>query len=207
MQSSILIFEFIILYASLVIHEVSHGLMAYKLGDPTAKIAGRLTLNPIKHLDLFGSIILPLTLLLFKSPFIIGYAKPVPFNPLNFKNIKRDTCLVALAGPLANILLGLLFIFLTWIMYFAKLLPSHLVLYKLFIIIIQLNFLWGFFNLLGPFPPFDGSHLVMNLLPDRFNEFKFFLLRNGLLLSLIYLFLFTLFIPPINFLIVHLLPM
>jgi len=197
MKELILIFQFLVLYSALVVHEVCHGLMAYRLGDPTAKAAGRLSFNPLKHIDPFGSVILPLLLLLFRSPFIVGYAKPVPFNPANFRNIKRDTCLVALAGPLANIFLGLIFILLTWLFYFVKLISPYSPLFTLFLLIIRLNFIWGFFNLLGPFPPFDGSHLVINLLSDRFNDLKLFLLRNGLILSVIYIFFyFPIIYPP-----------
>lgn len=92
---------------ALVFHEVAHGFVAYKLGDPTAKNMGRLSLNPLKHLDIFGTVILPLILLLANMP-IVGYAKPVPYNPRYFKNLKKGDLLVGLAGPLANLILALL---------------------------------------------------------------------------------------------------
>ena len=97
----------IILLFSVVIHEVSHGVIADRLGDPTARYAGRLTLNPIPHIDLFGSILLPLFLLLVQSPILFGAAKPVPVNFMNLRRPKRDMALVSLAGPASNFILAL----------------------------------------------------------------------------------------------------
>ena len=94
---------------SVIIHEISHGLMAQSMGDTTARDAGRLTLNPIKHLDLFGSILLPLMLIVIRSPFLFGYAKPVPYNPLNLSDQKYGPAKVAIAGPLSNFILAILF--------------------------------------------------------------------------------------------------
>ena len=92
---------------ALVLHEVAHGFAAYKLGDPTAKAAGRLSLNPLKHLDWFGTVALPLFLMFFRMP-VIGYAKPVPYNPSYFKDPRKGDLIVGLAGPLANLLMALL---------------------------------------------------------------------------------------------------
>src|SRR3990167_10917201 len=103
------IFELFVLLYSVVIHEVSHGLAANAMGDTTAKDLGRLSLNPIKHLDMFGSIILPLALKLLGSPFVVGYAKPVPYNPNNLDDRRYGPAKVALAGPLSNIALAVLF--------------------------------------------------------------------------------------------------
>src|SRR5574343_1207888 len=100
---------FLILLFSVIIHELAHGYVAYSLGDPTAKYEGRLTMNPLKHLDPFGSVILPLLLILSQSSFIIGWAKPVPYNPYNLKNQKWGDAIVALAGPLSNICVALFF--------------------------------------------------------------------------------------------------
>ena len=94
---------------SVIIHEISHGLMAQSMGDTTARDAGRLSLNPIKHLDLFGSILLPLMLLAIRSPFLFGYAKPVPYNPLNLSDQRYGQAKVAMAGPLSNFILAILF--------------------------------------------------------------------------------------------------
>src|SRR4030043_69533 len=109
MDPIILIIQIAVLLMSVVIHEVSHGLMANHLGDSTAKYAGRLTLNPIKHLDLWGSLIIPLSLLIIGSPILFGYAKPVPYNPFNLKNKKWGPAMVAAAGPGSNLIIALLF--------------------------------------------------------------------------------------------------
>lgn len=191
---SIKIFQLIVLYASMVIHEVSHGMAAYKLGDPTAKLAGRLSFNPLKHIDPFGTVILPLFLILFQSPFVICYAKPVPFDSNNFRNIKKGIMLTGLAGPLSNIGLAVIFGLLIRLLSFFGLLSSSLLLF-LFLIVF-LNFLFAFFNL-APFPPFDGHHLVFSLLPDKFYRIKSFLLRNYWILTLIWiLFVFPNLLAP-----------
>lgn len=182
---SVKIFQLIVLYASLVIHEVSHGMAAYKLGDPTAKLAGRLSFNPLKHIDPFGTIVLPLFLVLFQSPFIICYAKPVPFNPNNFRNVKKGTILTGLAGPLSNIVLAIIFGLLIRLLAFFGLLSFNLL--SLLSIIVFLNFLLALFNL-APFPPFDGHHLVFSLLPDKLHGLKTFLFENSWILMLIWIF-------------------
>src|SRR3989338_7007931 len=110
MESLLLpIFYVVVLIYSVVIHEVSHGLMADSLGDPTAKNLGRLTLNPLKHIDMFGSVLLPLLLFIVRSPFIIGYAKPVPYDPTQLVDRKYGPAKVALAGPASNVVLALIF--------------------------------------------------------------------------------------------------
>src|SRR3989344_5480704 len=109
MDITITIFSLIILLFSVVIHELSHGSVANSLGDPTAKYAGRLTLNPLPHLDMFGSIILPLLLFISGSPVLVGWAKPVPINPYNFKDQKFGSFKVSIAGPLTNFALALVF--------------------------------------------------------------------------------------------------
>ena len=129
-----------------------HGYVAYKLGDPTAKYEGRLTLNPVSHIDLFGTIFLP-TLTFLTTGFIFGYAKPVPYNPYNLKNLKRDPILIALAGPLTNIILALIFSF------FYKFFPLDALIYG-----VRINLILAIFNLL-PIPPLDGSKLLLLKIP------------------------------------------
>jgi len=171
------IFSIIILLFSITIHEVSHGYVAYYLGDSTAKDEGRLTLNPIKHLDLFGSIILPIFLiLLFGVGF--GYAKPVPINPYNFRDQKWGTLKVSVAGPFSNFLTALVFGLI--IRFFT--LPQTL--FVLFSIIIIFNFALGLFNLI-PLYPLDGSHILFSLLPERWQNIKIFLQQYGLFILLI----------------------
>jgi len=151
-QFFILIFP--VLFA-LTIHEFSHGYAAYKLGDDTAKRAGRLTLNPLKHLDPIG------TIMLFIAK--IGWAKPVPINPYNFKNFKRDTAIVSFAGPLANFISAIAFSILFNLFYSPTSQNIFLIIifYTIFI-----NIALGLFNLI-PIPPLDGSKIFGALLPDR----------------------------------------
>ncbi|MDD4309464.1 MAG: site-2 protease family protein [Candidatus Cloacimonetes bacterium] len=147
-----------LVFYSIIIHEFSHALAAYMLGDDSAKRAGRLTLNPLKHIDWFGTVLLPL-LLYFTAHFIYGYAKPVPFNPYNFKNFKRDSGLTALAGPVSNILIAVAF---ALVYHFTGNLPyvQHVSAYVVF-----LNLLLAFFNLI-PVPPLDGSKVIGMVLSD-----------------------------------------
>jgi len=174
----------IIFLFSMVIHEVSHGQVAYMMGDPTAKNAGRLTLNPIKHLDPFGSILLPVILILSNVGFIFGWAKPVPINPFNLRDQKYGEAKVALAGPLANISIALIF---GLALRFLPVLSSGMEI--VFGYIVWINLLLAIFNLI-PVPPLDGSHILFALLP-RLNEVKIFLQRYGFfILIFIFLFLF-----------------
>ena len=150
-----------ILLLSVIIHEVAHGLMAEKLGDPTARRMGRITLNPIPHIDLWGSIIIP-AFMLITGGFIIGWAKPVPIDPRHFKDPMRDFAVTALAGPVANI--GQVLVY--SVIYHGALAlgAPYLVLY-IASTGIFLNLLLAMFNLL-PIPPLDGSRLVAALLPQ-----------------------------------------
>jgi len=155
-----LIVKFIALILAIVIHEFAHGYAAYLLGDPTAKRARRLTLNPLAHLDIFGSIILPLVLVLTGSPVLLGWAKPVPFNPGYFRDPRRGIMIVGAAGPLMNFLAALLS---AVVFHFVGAL-SHLAA-LFFFFFCATNLILGIFNLI-PIPPLDGSRIVMGLLPD-----------------------------------------
>jgi Zn-dependent protease len=154
---NIVIFIIILLF-SVIFHEVAHGLMAERLGDPTARYAGRLTLNPIPHIDLFGSILLPALLLLVGSPIIFGAAKPVPVDYRNLRHPRRDMILVSLAGVVTNFLLACV----AAVVY--RLTPnlSDMGEYLLFQTIL-LNLVLCFFNLV-PIPPLDGSKVVASIL-------------------------------------------
>ncbi len=156
---------------AVTIHEVAHGYVAYKMGDNTAKLAGRLSLNPIKHLDFFGSFFLPLLLKLTGSTIIFGYAKPVPVNFSNFRNYRKSTIYVSSAGVLANfalaIISGLLFQILTyfqplWHASFLK--PFALDLYQMLGYSVLINLVLAVFNLI-PIPPLDGSKILAMFLP------------------------------------------
>jgi Zn-dependent protease len=148
-----------VVFYSIIIHEVSHGLTAYWLGDDTAKRRGRLSLNPLSHIDWFGTVIMPL-ILYFSAGFVFGYAKPVPINPYNFKNYKRDTGITAAAGPLSNILIAILFALV------FHLSGSASVISYLCVPIIQINLLLAMFNLI-PIPPLDGSKVLGMFLSDE----------------------------------------
>ncbi|PKN73884.1 MAG: site-2 protease family protein [Candidatus Cloacimonetes bacterium HGW-Cloacimonetes-3] len=149
----------VLVFYSIIIHEFCHALAAYWLGDDSAKRAGRLSLNPLKHIDWFGTVLLPL-FLFFTAGFIYGYAKPVPFNPYNFKNLKRDSGLTALAGPVSNILIAIAFAI---VYHLAGFIPivQHIAFYVIF-----LNLLLAFFNLI-PVPPLDGSKVIGMALTDN----------------------------------------
>ena len=188
MDITITIFSLIILLFSVVIHELAHGSVANSLGDPTAKYEGRLTLNPLKHLDMFGSIILPL-LLLFATAGqgpVFGWAKPVPINPYNFKDQKWGSLKVALAGPLSNFALALVF---GLLLRFAPygLLAQAPGIFLMFSFIVQINIMLAIFNLV-PIPPLDGSHIFLELLPRQFDRLKLFVRQYGLYLLLFFIF-------------------
>ncbi len=154
-----LIFGLIVLVFSVILHEVAHGYMANYLGDPTARLAGRLTLNPIKHIDPLGSILLPGILLLSNAPFLIGYAKPVPYNPYNLRGKFGET-LVAASGPATNILIALIF---GLLMRFGGAAIEQTMLEALAVIVF-INILLAIFNLI-PIPPLDGSKVLSGILP------------------------------------------
>jgi Zn-dependent protease len=154
-----IIFWALVLIFSIILHEVAHGYMANFLGDPTAKLQGRLTLNPISHIDPLGTIILPFVLLMTSSPILIGYAKPVPYNPYNLRH-KYGEALVAFAGPGTNILLAL--IFGLSIRFFGGAMDVGLL--SAFAIITSINIFLAIFNLV-PIPPLDGSKVLSTLLP------------------------------------------
>ncbi len=178
---TIIIFALIVLLFSIIIHEIAHGSVAYSLGDPTAKYAGRLTLNPLKHLDPFGSVILPLLLFIIGSPILFGYAKPVPINPYNFRDQKWGALKVAIAGPAANFLIAIIF---GLSVRFINL-PEQLA--SFFVLITFYNVLLGLFNLV-PIPPLDGSHILFTFLPEKWANIKIFLQRYGFFILIFFIF-------------------
>lgn len=179
------IFQIIILVMSVVIHEVSHGFMAGILGDPTAKMAGRLTLNPLKHIDPVGSIILPALLVITQSPVLFGWAKPVPFNPYNLRGGKWGPALVAVAGPFSNFFIALVF---GLILRFGQASGSlSLAFITMSSVIILTNIFLGLFNLV-PIPPLDGSKVLFAALPYRWRRVQYVLERYQLIFVLILVF-------------------
>ena len=191
------IFQILVLIYSVVVHEVSHGVMAYSLGDKTAKDMGRLTLNPLKHLDMFGSIILPFLLYIAHSPLMFGYAKPVPYNPEDLNDRKYGPAKVAFAGPASNLILAMLF---GLVLRFLPDVFTSPMVPELLSFIIRLNLVLAIFNLF-PIPPLDGHWLLMTFLPARFNAFKMFLYRYSLALLIFFLvFIFPLVYPLVELL-------
>ena len=185
------LFLIIILIFSIVIHEVSHGAVANYLGDPTAKEAGRLTLNPLPHIDPLGSIILPAILILMNmilpgKGIIFGWAKPVPINPYNFRDQKYGSAKVALAGPAANLIIALVFGLALRFFPAIVALPG---LDLMFSYIVYINILLAVFNLL-PVPPLDGSHILFTFLPPGMENIKIFLSQFGLFILLFIIFFF-----------------
>lgn len=187
------IFGIAILILSVVAHEVSHGYAADALGDPTARLAGRLTPNPLKHLDLVGSILVPLVTW-FSGGFIFGWAKPVPYNPYNVRKGKLGEALIALAGPAANIAIalvgGMLIRFLPPLGTPATVLAG----------VVLINLVLAVFNLV-PIPPLDGSKILFALLPYRYDHIRMFLERYGLILVLLFIvFLWSALFPIVSWL-------
>jgi len=185
------IFYIVIILYSVTIHEVSHGLMANSLGDSTAKNLGRLSLNPLKHLDPFGSVLLPF-LLYITTGFAFGYAKPVPYNPNNLVDRKYGPVKVAVSGPASNLILALLFGLSLRFMpdvFSSSLVPD------LFAMIVMLNLVLAVFNMF-PVPPLDGHWLLMAFLPARFNSFKVYMYKNSFILFPIFLIIFMMFVSP-----------
>jgi Zn-dependent protease len=201
------IFYIVILIMSVVIHEVSHGFMAEYFGDNTARNAGRLTLNPIPHLDIFGSIILPALLVLTQSPFLFGWAKPVPYNPNNLSDRKWGTIAVASAGVLANFLIAIIFGIIIHLAPSFGLPPYNPIsphpFYIITSIIAIVNLALGIFNLV-PIPPLDGSKILFSFLPESAFSFMLAYERYALILLLVFIVFFSDYLYPILAFLFHL---
>lgn len=173
-----LVFSMAAFLVVITVHEYSHGRVAYMLGDPTAKQQGRLSLNPIKHLDPLGTLMLLITAFYGRG---LGWAKPVPINPYRFRNPRRDMVLTSLAGPAANFVTAFI---LAKLMYFSM--PSIVILFIQYAI--QLNIVIGIFNLI-PIPPLDGSKIIPALLPDSMQQSWFRFEQYGMAILLVLVFL------------------
>lgn len=192
---------------TITIHEAAHAWMSDRLGDPTARVLGRLTLNPIKHLDLYGTVLIPLFLFLVHSPFMFGWAKPVPIDPYNLKNPRRDSALISLAGPLINIA------FATVLAILVRLIPDA-TLFNIAYPIILLNVTIAVFNLI-PVHPLDGGKILVGVLPNtEARELDAFLSRYGFMVLIFLIFpifggsslLTSIISPVINFIMFLLVP-
>lgn len=189
------IFQIIILIASAIVHEYMHGFVADRLGDPTAKESGRLTLNPIPHIDLWGSIVIPLLLIWSNAGFIFGWAKPVPFNPNNLKDKKYGAAKVAAAGPLGNLIIAIAFGIILRLSIFHS-----AAMIDLLAIIVYINLILMIFNLV-PIPPLDGSRVLSAFLPYSWQKRLDELERYGMVLVFLFVFFaFPVLSPVIRFL-------
>ena len=186
------IFSVAVLIMSVVIHEVSHGFVADSMGDPTARYQGRLTLNPIKHLDPMGSVLVP-AITYFLGGFIFGWAKPVPYNPYNLKNQKWGPAIVAGAGPFSNFLVAIVF---GLAVRFAEHLAIPAAFVQVAVMVVFINIILMIFNLV-PIPPLDGSKILFALLPVRFYYIQRFLEQYGFFLVIIFIFFFWSLILPL----------
>jgi len=193
-----IILSLIAVFTAIVLHEFSHGYIAFRLGDPTAKMQGRLTLNPLAHIDPIGTILVPIVLVIFRSPFLFGWAKPVPINPNYFRNPYKGMFYVAIAGPLMNIALALgasaigrLAILITPLSllyghgFFAYFVQMIFFLVGFFVII---NIILAVFNMI-PIPPLDGSRVLTYFLPPEGKRVMMQLERYGFLIVLALLYL------------------
>jgi len=168
-----------VLFFSIVVHEIAHGWVALKLGDTTARDAGRITFNPFPHIDILGSVMIPLISYIAAGTIFIAWAKPVPINPNNFKKFRRDDILVSAAGPVSNLIMAILCtVFFVASVYFVKMVlqPSKEIMadfvffiIKMFAAGITLNIFLAVFNLI-PIPPLDGSHILSSLLPGKIGD-------------------------------------
>ncbi len=190
------IFQIAILIMSVVIHEVSHGYAASFLGDQTARYQGRLTLNPLKHLDFFGSFLLPLLLYISKVGIILGWAKPVPYNPYNLRPGRWSEAIVAFAGPAANILLALIFGTLLRVGILTQASWATPAFAEITAVIVVINILLAIFNLV-PIPPLDGSKILFSLFPEKLYKVREFLEKYGLVFIIIFIFFLWQFIFPL----------
>ncbi|MBX4195832.1 site-2 protease family protein [Candidatus Parcubacteria bacterium] len=174
------IFQIAILIMSVVVHEVAHGLAARFYGDRTAEYEGRLTLNPLKHLDPIGSVAVP-AISYFLGGFVFGWAKPVPYNPYNLKPGRWPEAFVALAGPLSNLIIAIVFSLV------LRLVPGLSLSFVVTVSsIVYVNILLAVFNLM-PIPPLDGSRLLFALFPDNIYRFRNFFERYGFVFVVIFI--------------------
>jgi len=189
-----LIFSIIILIMSVVLHELSHGYAAVALGDPTPRIQGRLTLNPLKHLDPVGSVLVPIITSLFG--FTFGWAKPVQWNPYNLKNRRTGEFLIGVAGPACNLLIAVVF---SLLIRFVPISESFL---EISSYVVMINIVLALFNLV-PLPPLDGSHVLFALLPPKYNYIRAIIERYSIFFLLIALFGIWPLVSPLIYVVFH----
>lgn len=187
------LFFLFVLFVSIIVHEVAHGYAAYALGDPTAKHAGRLTLNPLAHIDLVGTILIPAILVLTNAGMLFGWAKPVPYNPYNLKNQRWGEAIVGSAGVLTNLLLAVIFALITRYTFSIGMTDFA----GLAAMVTLVNLFLGMFNLI-PFPPLDGYTVLRGVLPYNMTvglrQFEASLMRGGFITLILFLIIFSTFL-------------
>ncbi len=185
------IFYIVILIMSVVIHEVAHGFAALKYGDETALHMGRLTLNPLKHIDIMGSIVIPLALILSGTGIVFGWAKPVPYNPNNLTDRRKGTLAVASAGIIVNLCVAVFFGLI------LRFLPSEFIAVSAILqAVVFINLVLAIFNLV-PIPPLDGSKILFSLLPPRFAYYEQIIEQYSIAFLLIFVFFIWRYVAPI----------
>ncbi len=189
------VFQIVVLVFSVIVHEISHGFIAEELGDDTARRAGRLTMNPMKHIDPFGSVIVPLVMSLVPGGVVFGWARPVPFNPVKLKNPRKGSALIAMAGPISNLILASIFAIGVRIIDGFGII-SLLPVLPFFKIIIVINVILAVFNLV-PIPPLDGSKILFFFFPRSAGKIEFALERYGFIILLFFIFFGVDLIYPI----------
>ncbi len=185
------LFGFLIFIYSIILHEIAHGLMAERLGDPTARISKRLSFNPISHIDPIMSILVPFMLIISGSPIIFGSAKPVPIDPYNLKNPRKDMGLIGLAGPATNLIIAIMLSLLARLLLLSS---SSTALFEILKYGAQINIILAVFNLI-PIPPLDGGRVMVAILPEKYSDALASVENFGIFILLFLLFFPTRFFP------------
>ncbi|MCC6198805.1 site-2 protease family protein [Candidatus Nomurabacteria bacterium] len=202
MNAPLSLFYFLVLIFSIIVHEVAHGIAAEKEGDSTARLLGRITLNPIPHIDLFGSIILPLILILSHAGFVVGWAKPVPYDERNLRNGRRSVAKVAIAGIVVNLTIALVFGIFIRILFAVGIATPALI--EIVSIVVLMNLVLALFNAI-PIAPLDGFRFLSVILPIRAQPAFRLLEQWSLPLLIAFLFLGWKYVVPLVFFIYQLL--
>lgn len=193
------VMQYIVLLFSLSVHEAAHAAMADRCGDPTGRLLGRVTLNPGKHIDPIGTVVMPLLMMVLQIPYLIGWARPVPFNPRNLGNIQRDPVLIALAGPASNIVIACVAMIVLRVTLMVagvgegEISPYFETFFTMAMLLILLNLLLAVFNMI-PVPPLDGHYLLRAFLPPGGQQVLESLGPFGILIAI---FVANRFLPPI----------
>ena len=196
MSGPLSIFYFLVLIISIILHEVAHGIAAEREGDPTARMLGRITLNPLKHIEWFGSVILPLVLILSNAGFVVGWAKPVPYNPDNLKRGKKSVAIVSMAGILVNLSIAVIFGLLIRLAPFAHIYSTGF--FEIASIIVLVNIVLALFNAI-PIAPLDGFRFLSAILPFKYDSQMRAFERYSLPILIVFLFWGWKFVAPLAF--------